>query len=105
MTAIIGYCLSDGAYLAADSRRTEIGTGRQWSVEKIETLMEGMVITTGGLGIFGDNIKKRLIDVIIKRGMLLEEIIENAKKISSFEFSRSLSFAEAQATDEKLKFD
>lgn len=88
MTAIIGYCLSDGAYLAADSRRTEIDTGKQWSVKKIENLKEGMVIATGGLGTFGDNAKKRLIDSMTKE-MLLEEIIENAKKIFSSEFSNS----------------
>ena len=88
MTAIIGYCLSDGAYLAADSLRTE-DTGEQSNVKKIKILKAGMVIATGGLGTEGDNTKKKMIDLVQKEEMALGEIIENAKKISSFEFSTS----------------
>ncbi len=98
MTAIIGYCLSDAAYLVADSRRTE-DTGEQSCVQKIENLKAGMVIATGGLGTEGDNTKKRMIDLVTKE-MPLEEIIENAKKISAFEFSES--FKKKPAHDHPL---
>ncbi|MGO2235191.1 hypothetical protein B6N13_09305 [Marinomonas sp. UCMA 3892] len=95
MTAIIGFCLPDGAFLAADSTRTDVDSGQQLStpVRKIENLKEDVVIATGGLGTIGHNARNQLIEFVEARKPSLDVIIQKAKEIFLREFN--LSFVQA----------
>lgn len=63
MTAIIGFCLKEGAFLAADSCRTDLITNQPVPelIRKIENLIPGIVIATGGLGDVGHLARNELI--------------------------------------------
>lgn len=91
MTAIIGFCLPDGAFLAADSTRTDVESGQQLSgpVRKIENLKGDVVIATGGLGTIGHNARDQLIEFVGAGKPSLDVIIQKAKEIFSSEFELS----------------
>lgn len=91
MTAIIGFCDSNGAFLAADSRRTDINTGRQWNeaVRKIVKLNEDIVISTGGLGTIGHEARDQLIDFAKNENASLDVVVNQAIDIFSTAYQRS----------------
>lgn len=91
MTAIIGFCLPNGAFLAADSTRTDVDSGLQLNspVRKIENLKEGVVISTGGLGTIGHNARDLLIAFVQCNKPSLDTIIQKAREIFSREFQMS----------------
>lgn len=64
MTAFIGYCLEDGAFLAADSQRNHYDTNTTSTVKKIVELTPQIVIATGGLGTIGHQARDELIDKV-----------------------------------------
>lgn len=91
MTAIIGFCLENGAFLAADSARTDVGSGQLWSapVKKIEKLRDGIFISTGGLGTIGHIARDELIAFVQSREMSLSAVIDRAADIFSDAYRRS----------------
>jgi hypothetical protein len=95
MTAIIGFCLPDGAFLAADSTRTDVDSGKQLSspVRKIENLKEGVVIATGGLGTIGHNARDELIGFVEEERPPLDIIIQKSQEIFSRKFNKSFLLA------------
>ncbi|WP_417448508.1 hypothetical protein [Idiomarina abyssalis] len=91
MTAIIGFCLENGAFLAADSARTDADSGQLWSapVKKIEKLRDGIFISTGGLGTIGHIARDELIAFVQSREMSLSAVIDRAADIFSDAYRRS----------------
>ncbi len=81
MTAIIGHCLTDGFFLAADSRRTDLTTGRTWPspVQKIYPLTQRTMICTGGLGTIGHLARERVHQMINGSALTLRQILDAAK--------------------------
>lgn len=64
MTAFIGYCLEDGAFLAADAQRNHYDTNTTSTVKKIVELTPQIVVATGGLGTIGHQARDELIDKV-----------------------------------------
>ncbi|MCM1987898.1 hypothetical protein [Methanococcoides seepicolus] len=81
MTAIIGFCLKNGVFLSADSRRTHLDTGTCSEVVKIHRLNSDLIIATGGLGTIGHNARELLTESLENEDLSLNQIIEKAGDI------------------------
>jgi len=92
MTAIIGFCVKNGAFLAADSARTDMDSGKLWkdSVKKILPLTDKLVISTGGLGTIGHEARDTLIEVTKKLEHNVSIILPKAIDIFKGKYQRSL---------------
>lgn len=90
MSAFIGLCLDDGAFLSADSRRVNTSTGQilRNDVKKIHSLTDKIVIATGGLGTIGHEAREELTNNIQKHDTI-SDIIPLAQKIFSTHFNDS----------------
>lgn len=91
MTVIIGFCFENGAFLAADSARTDIGSGKLWSVpvKKIEQLNDDIFVTTGGLGTIGHCARDELISFVKSGNYPLLKVIDKAEEIFSSAYRKS----------------
>lgn len=91
MSAYIGICLEDGAFLAADTRRTDVDTDTPWKqvIKKIYQLNPYTIIATGGLGTFGHQAREEMQDYISSETMELTRLIEIAQKIFSNKYAYS----------------
>jgi len=93
MTAFIGYCLDNGACLAADGQRNHYDKGTISQVKKIVKLTPEIVIATGGLGTIGHSARNRVIDSI-EHGSLdsndLDSIVTEIQEVFSQAYERSL---------------
>ncbi|WP_441913437.1 hypothetical protein [Paenibacillus sp. MCAF9] len=89
MTAIIAFSNTNGVFIAADSRRTDLTTGTISSVKKVHKLNEHVFAFTAGLGDYGDfarnELKKKLT-----ADQYIYDIIELAKPIFKSVYARSL---------------
>lgn len=92
MTAIIGFCLQNGAFLAADSARTDIDTETLWkeAVKKILPLTDKLVISTGGLGTIGHEARDTLIELSKTLEQKISVILPKAIEIFSDKYRKSL---------------
>ena len=88
MTAIIGFCLADGVFLASDSRRTDCHTGRMENIQKLYNLHDRVILITGGLGSYGDCCKDQLAQEVTK-DTLIVDIVKLAQCAAKCWFQRS----------------
>jgi hypothetical protein len=92
MTAIIGFCIKNGAFLAADSARTDMDSGKLWkeSVKKILPLTDKLVIFTGGLGTIGHEARDTLIEATRNSEHNIAIILPKAIEIFESRYQKSL---------------
>lgn len=93
MSAFIGLCLEDGAFLSADSRRTNMDNGNpiETPVKKIHPLNDELVIATGGLGTIGHEAREEVQRMVQQEKILnFEEIIEITRNTFFNAYSESL---------------
>ncbi|QNU14360.1 hypothetical protein [Thermomonas sp. XSG] len=92
MTAIIGFCRENGAFLAADSARMNVDSGQleKAPVKKIECLRDGILIATGGLGTIGHQARDELISAVQLDNQTTSAVVEKAIEIFSAAYAQSL---------------
>lgn len=92
MSAYIGMCLNDGAFLAADSRRTDVqsDTPQNKIIKKIYKLNNNTAIATGGLGTIGHIARERVQEIIDGHDLDYEDLILIVQEIFSQEYTDSL---------------
>lgn len=92
MTGFIGYCLKNGAFLSADTRRTNPITGEIDSqvVQKIHLLKSNVMVATGGLGTYGHQAREILSSSIENKTTNIDEIISIASPIFKQVYEESL---------------
>lgn len=93
MTAFIGFCLEDGAFLAADAQRNHYDTGTTSTVKKIVDLTPQIKIATGGLGTIGHEARDEVREKVAAgdvNGSDLEAIISEIQSTFSAAYKRSL---------------
>lgn len=92
MSGFIGVCLKNGAFLSADTRRTNLETGEIYKevIKKIYRLNSNIMIATGGLGTVGHMARQMLSDSIKDVTLHIDEIIDIARPIFRQAYENSL---------------
>lgn len=92
MSAYIGYCFSNGAFLCADSRRVNLvdGSINSDQIHKIRRLTESVIVGTGGLGSVGHDCLDQLQTSVVNSDMI-NMILEKAQPIFASNYDKFIS--------------
>nr|WP_302831789.1 hypothetical protein [uncultured Bacteroides sp.] len=92
MSAYLGICLADGAFLAADTRRTDVKTDMPEDkiVKKIHKLNNYTAIATGGLGTIGHQAREKVQDIVQGDLMNYNDLVQITVKVFSEAYIQSL---------------
>src|SRR5690348_3023654 len=89
MSGFIGMCLKNGAFLSADTRRTDLSTGKYSTIQKIYQLSPNVYIATGGRGSISHIAKEKLVNKVNMNDISLNNLITEAQTIFRQAFNDS----------------